>query len=172
VTDLDTQELRAIASALWPHLQRGRWNREHARDLDDYGDRPPYRSICTATIPNAARAYSQHVISEPLAIVATLHDGSHAILTAEAYERAYLALTSDEQRAHYASLMGKRPAPYRLTTARGERYWRNTEYGWDAMWAPAARRAVLSIALAAGLATRRGRAGAVSDANCPIVARA
>jgi hypothetical protein len=168
---IDEQHARAIAAALWPHLQRGKWNREHARDLDDYGDRPPFKSVCTATIPNAARAYSQHVISEPLAIVARLHDNTHVILTAEAYERAYISMTSDEQRAHYASLMGKRPAPYRLRKLRGEDYWCANEYMWDTTWAPAARRAMLKLALAAfGASQTRGIR--VADANSSVLARA
>jgi hypothetical protein len=170
VDDTDTQRLRAIAAALWPHLQRGQWNREHARDLDDYGDRPSFRSVCTATIPNYARTISQHTISEPLALIARLHDGTHAILTAENYERAYLDLTSDEQKAHYASLTGRRPAPYRLRKLRGEDYWSANEYMWDTTWAPAARRAMLKIALAA-FGTSQARVTPVTDAKPRLLAR-
>jgi hypothetical protein len=166
----DDQRIRSIVLALWPKLKRDQWGRVHERDLDDYGDRPPYRSICTATIPNVARSYSQHRISDPLAIVATIHTGEIALLTAEAYERAYIAMTSDEQRALYASFMGNRPPPYRFTTIRGERYVRNTETGWDAAWAPAARRALAKIALATAVATTAEVTRRVLDARSATLA--
>jgi hypothetical protein len=72
-TPPDTTLLRATANALWPHLRRNRWKRHReTRDLADHGDRPPYRSIGTATIPNASRADDQHVITDERYIRATV----------------------------------------------------------------------------------------------------
>lgn len=69
----DTLTHRAAANALWTPLRRNRWKRHReTRDLADHGDRPPYRSIGTATIPNAARAHDQHVITDERYIRATV----------------------------------------------------------------------------------------------------
>lgn len=141
----DEQQTRSIIIAIWPKLQRGRWDTNHTRDLDDHGDKPNFRSVCTGSFHNAARAYSQHTIRHSLA--AQLHDGTWAVLTHDAYQTAYLAMTSDEQRAHYASLTGKRTAPYRLTTDRtGNRYVSTNRQGWDTTWARHARAALDKIA--------------------------
>ena len=144
----DEQERRLRTIALWPRLKTGRWGPTHDRDLDDYGDRPRHHSVATATIPNAARAYARQTLQDPLALIAP-YAGAYLILTHDAYMRALDKLTSDEFLAHQHSLTGNRPPPYRMTTVRGGSYARTTEYGWDATWAPAARRALSRVTDAA-----------------------
>jgi hypothetical protein len=145
---VDEQHARAVVVAIWPKLQAGEWGRVHTRDLDDHGDKPPFKSVCTATIPNYARTLSQHRIIDPLAIVATLPDGGTIILTSEAYEHVYaLQMTSDEQREHYRILMGRRPPPYRWTTDRhGRKYLSTNAHGWDWNGSRHARTALDKIA--------------------------
>ena len=162
--DADTE--RAIIIAIWPKLQRGRWDINHSRDLDDHGDKPNFKTACTGTVPNAARAYSQHTIHHALA--AQLHTGEWVGLTHDAYQRAYLDMSSDEQRAHYASLTGKRSAPYRLTVHRGEPYIRDTEYGWTEPWARHARAAMRRVARECVLA-RFATRDRVHDASCAFM---
>lgn len=92
---------RLAINALWPHLTRQRWRGGSTRDLNDYGDRPPFRAIArgrTATTPTmnatirqtdprTAQAIAARIPPEPRANLTQAH---HVVLERHTYE-AHLA---------------------------------------------------------------------------------
>lgn len=111
-----TQALRAVANALWPALRWNRWRwHVQSRDLADRGDRPPFRSVSTGSIPNAPRALDRFIIARHQYVRCAVwaeewHGGLNLVveLTDEQYLRALVACDWPSSRLFQNALEGAR----------------------------------------------------------------
>lgn len=121
------QALRAVANALWPYLRENAW-REHRvlRDFGSNGANSPFRSIGTASIPNAPRTHDLDVITdEPYIRAAVWADewpGALNLVTEldrGTYDATLMAIHWDARTALLrAYQLAKCRAPFERTTNR------------------------------------------------------